>query len=255
MLAVKGVWNGMRSSYGVSLALRSSSRAWNSQKTCNVDNPYTGKVYASIPFIGEKEAKDILSASASAQKVWRNVPLSDRMKVCEEFMAQFEKQRDKVAQDITCQMGKPLRQSQNEVNGMYHRVKGMLKMAPEVLADEVIQNDSDAFRQITKEPVGIVFVIAPWNYPLLTAINAIVPAILAGNSVIIKHSNRTPLCAEHFADAFAKTSAPRGLVTALQADHEIVHKVIADERVGFISFTGSVDGGHKVQCECVFFLV
>ena len=91
--------------------------------------------------------------------------------------------------------------------------------------------------------------ISAWNYPLLITVNVVVPAVLAGNAVIIKHANRTALCGDAFARAFAAAGAPADLVTAIDASHEVVAKLIARPEVGYVSFTGSVRGGHEVYRE------
>jgi len=146
-------------------------------------------------------------------------------------------------------MGKPIQQARNEVKGMMERTKGMIDLAPSALADEVLPPKQGFVRKLVREPVGVVVVVAPWNYPLLTAANAIIPSILSGNAVLIKHSSRSPLCADHFARAFDKAGAPRGLIQPLHADHATVARVLARKEVGFAHFTGSVKGGHEVYSE------
>jgi acyl-CoA reductase-like NAD-dependent aldehyde dehydrogenase len=102
-------------------------------------------------------------------------------------------------------------------------------------------------RFVRREPLGVVLVIAPWNYPYLTAVNTVVPAILAGNAVILRHSSQTPLCAERFADCFRAAGLPDGVFQVLHTDHERTLRLIAGPDVDFVAFTGSVDGGHAVQ--------
>src|SRR3989304_6304913 len=98
-----------------------------------------------------------------------------------------------------------------------------------------------------REPLGVVFVVAPWNYPYLTAVNAVVPALLAGNAVVLKHSAQTPLCAERFAAAFAAAGLPDGVFQVLHMSHDLTAAAIEDPNVDFVAFTGSVAGGHAVQ--------
>eukprot|EP01126_Amoeba_proteus_P040540 TRINITY_DN4327_c0_g1_i8.p1 TRINITY_DN4327_c0_g1~~TRINITY_DN4327_c0_g1_i8.p1 ORF type:complete len:236 (+),score=30.77 TRINITY_DN4327_c0_g1_i8:129-836(+) len=143
-------------------------------------------------------------------------------------------------------MGKPLKQADGEVSGMFQRIKALIKMAPSVLADENFPEKNGIKKKITKEPVGVVLVIGPWNYPLLTVANSLIPAVLAGNAVIIKHSPRTPLVAEFFSKAFSEAGIPSGLVSYLHAPNEVVAEVISQEPIGFVSFTGSVAGGRQV---------
>ncbi len=92
----------------------------------------------------------------------------------------------------------------------------------------------------------MVLDLPAWNYPLLTAVNCVIPAVLAGNAVIVKHSPRSPLCGDHFARAFADAAAPAHLVQALNCDHAQSERLVADDRVDQVVFTGSVFGGHRM---------
>lgn len=160
-------------------------------------------------------------------------------------MAEFEKAKDQIAADITAQMGKPLSQAKGEVDGALARIKALIKIAPAALADETLEEKNGFFRKITKEPVGVVLVIAPWNYPLLTAVSAVIPAVLAGNSVILKHSERTPLVGDAFQNAFNNAGA-NNLVTSIHCAHDVTAQLINNPSIGFVSFTGSVRGGRQV---------
>jgi acyl-CoA reductase-like NAD-dependent aldehyde dehydrogenase len=133
------------------------------------------------------------------------------------------------------------------VRGFEERARHMAAIAPQALADIHVGEKAGFHRFIRRDPVGTVFVVAPWNYPYLTAVNSIVPAILAGNAVILKHSAQTPLCAERYADAFAAAGLPAGVFQYLHLSHEDTARIIKDARVDFVAFTGSVAGGHAVQ--------
>jgi acyl-CoA reductase-like NAD-dependent aldehyde dehydrogenase len=159
----------------------------------------------------------------------------------------MEKDADAIAADISRMMGKPLGQAKGELKGMAQRARHMIAIAPEFLADIVLPAKPGFERRIVKEPLGVVFALPAWNYPLLTAVNGVIPAILAGNAVILKHSPRSPLCGEHFARAFAAAGAPTDLVQALHCDHPTSEKIVGDARVDHVLFTGSVFGGHRIQ--------
>jgi acyl-CoA reductase-like NAD-dependent aldehyde dehydrogenase len=131
--------------------------------------------------------------------------------------------------------------------GFAERARHMIEIAPHTLADIAVAAKPGFTRFLRREPVGVVFTIAPWNYPYLTAVNSVVPAIVAGNAVVLKHSAQTPLCAERFAKAFHKAGLPEGVFQFLHLSHADVDRVIGDARVGFVAFTGSVAGGHAVQ--------
>jgi acyl-CoA reductase-like NAD-dependent aldehyde dehydrogenase len=143
-------------------------------------------------------------------------------------------------------MGRPIAHSPGELRGFAERARHMLAIAEESLADVVPEPKPGFRRFVRREPLGVVLVLAPWNYPYLTAVNAVVPALLAGNAVILKHSEQTPLCAERFAEAFAAAGLPRGVFQFLHCDHAAVARMIGSREIDFVAFTGSVEGGHAV---------
>jgi len=144
-------------------------------------------------------------------------------------------------------MGRPAAQCPGEVAGFEERARYMIEAAPAALA-EVESAPKEGFtRFIRRDPLGVVFVIAPWNYPYLTAVNSIVPALMAGNAVILKHSAQTPLCAERFAEAFAAAGLPEGIFQFLHLGHRAALDLIGHDGVDFVAFTGSVPAGHAVQ--------
>ncbi|KAH8086089.1 aldehyde dehydrogenase [Aureococcus anophagefferens] len=182
-----------------------------------------GETYCEVGYKTSAEALAAVDASAAAQRAWAaETTVEQRVAVCAKFMEAIKADADRIANDISGMMGKP------------------------ALAPDVLPAKDNFVRTIEKDPVGVVLCIAPWNYPLLTTVNCVVPAVLAGNAVAIKHSPRTPLCADAFERAFLAAGAPEGLVTALHCGHGEVEDVIAREAVGFVSFTGSVRGGREV---------
>ena len=155
---------------------------------------------------------------------------------------------DTLAEELTWQIGRPIAQSPGEIRrGFQERALYMCGIAEEVLNDLQIEPKPGFRRFIRREPLGVVLVIAPWNYPWLTSVNAVVPALLAGNSVILKMAAQTPLVAERYLEAWRAAGLPEGVFQFLHLDHGQVAKLIADARIAFVAFTGSVAGGHAVQ--------
>jgi acyl-CoA reductase-like NAD-dependent aldehyde dehydrogenase len=154
--------------------------------------------------------------------------------------------RARLAEEITRQMGRPIRQSPGELGGFEERSRYMIGVAPEALADLRLDDRPGFARFIRRVPVGVVFVIAPWNYPLLTAVNSLVPALMAGNAVLLKHSAQTPLVAERLGEALAEAGLPDGVFQFLHLSHEDALRIVASGRVQHVCFTGSVAGGHEV---------
>ena len=155
---------------------------------------------------------------------------------------------DTLAEELTWQIGRPLSQSPGELRrGFHERAMHMCDIAEEALSQIELPEKANFRRFIRREPLGVVFVIAPWNYPWLTSVNAVVPALLAGNGVILKMAAQTPLVAERYLEAWRAAGGPDGIFQFLHLDHAQVAKVIGDSRIGFVAFTGSVAGGHAVQ--------
>lgn len=210
-----------------------------------VDNPYTLDEAVRLPLAEGAEVDRALDAAVQASRAWARTPIAERAALCTRVVERMEARAEAIAADITRMMGKPLRQARNEVGGMAGRARHMISIAEASLAD--INLPKDGFeRRIARVPHGVVLDLPPWNYPLLTAVNVVIPAVLAGNAVVLKHSPRSPLCGPHFADAFAEAGAPAALVQALHADHPTAQRMAADPRVGYVAFTGSVEGGRKI---------
>ncbi len=152
---------------------------------------------------------------------------------------------DAIGEELTRQMGRPIAYTPNEIRrGFQERALYMASIAEQSLQEISVEKGK---RFIRREPLGVVLVVAPWNYPWLTSVNAVVPALLAGNAVILKMAQQTPLVAERYAEAFEAAGLPHGIFQYLHLSHEQTAKVIADPRIGFVAFTGSVPGGHAVQ--------
>ena len=214
------------------------------QKTVS---PVDGSIYCERQLASTAQIDTALDLAVKAQRAWRMVPVTDRAKICSRFCSAFESKRDEIARELTWQMGRPIRYAPNEVNGMLERARYMIDIAGEALADRDAGPKEGFRRFVRREPLGVVFTVAAWNYPYLIAVNSVVPAIMAGNSVVLKHSAQTPLCAERFAECLREAGLPEGVFQALHLSHEDTERVVRDSRVDFIAFTGSVEGGHAIQ--------
>jgi acyl-CoA reductase-like NAD-dependent aldehyde dehydrogenase len=209
-------------------------------------NPATEDPLREVAYTTEAELAAALARARTAQRAWRRVPVAERVRAVGQMVPAFRAMADQVGLDITRQMGKPLRQARNEIETMIDRAETMCRLAEGALADEPLPPKAGFTRFIRHEPLGVVLDIAAWNYPLLIAVNVIVPALLAGNAVLVKHARLTPLCGGHFADAFARTDVPAGLVAAVTLDHEATATLIRSGQVDYVSFTGSVAGGRDI---------
>jgi len=209
--------------------------------------PVDGTVYCERQLASEAELEAVLQRAAAAQRAWRGTDLAARAAICRRFCDAFEARRDAIALELTWQMGRPISYAPSEVRGTLERARYMIDIAPEALAD-VDAGPKENFRRfVRREPLGVVFTVAAWNYPYLIAVNSVVPAIMAGNAVVLKHSAQTPLCAERFAECFAEAGLPEGVFQAVHLSHESTERAIRDPRVDFVAFTGSVAGGPAGQ--------
>jgi acyl-CoA reductase-like NAD-dependent aldehyde dehydrogenase len=211
-------------------------------------SPIDGSVYAEYEPASAAEIDAALDRAVRAQRRWKTVPIGERAAACRRAVELMVSRADRLATELTWQMGRPVAQSPFEIRrGFEQRARYMIDIAEDSLADLVL-DQKDGFRRfIRHEPQGVVLVLAPWNYPYLASVNAVIPAIMAGNSVILKVSQQTPLVAERYAEAFAEAGLLESVFQHLQAGHDEVAGMIEDGRVNFVSFTGSVEGGCAVQ--------
>jgi acyl-CoA reductase-like NAD-dependent aldehyde dehydrogenase len=214
--------------------------------TLLVDNPFTGAPACEVTLADEATVDATLSRARRAAQAWRTSALRDRVALCERATAALEANAEPIAAAITSMMGKPLSQARGEVKTTAVRAQAMIAIAEAELADVVLPPIAGFERRVVHEPLGVVLDLPAWNYPLLTAVNCVIPAVLAGNAVIVKHSPRSPLCGQHFARAFADAGAPADLVQALDCGHAASERMVGDERIDHVVFTGSIFGGHRI---------
>jgi acyl-CoA reductase-like NAD-dependent aldehyde dehydrogenase len=213
------------------------------QKTVS---PIDGSVYVERKLATRPEIAKAVEAARKAQAAWKHVPVAERGRVVTKAIDYFVANKDKIAEELTRQIGRPIAQSPGEMRGFEERARYMIEVAAEALADIDAGPKAGFTRFVRREPLGTVFIIAPWNYPYLTAVNGVVPALMAGNAVILKHSAQTPLCAERFAAAFKAAGLPKGLFQHLHLSHDDTLKLIGTDGIDYVNFTGSVPAGHAV---------
>ena len=210
--------------------------------------PVDGSVYVTRKQASSKEIESALTRAVAAQKKWKQTPIAERVGVVRKMVEWCVARADELAAELSWQMGRPVGQTPGELKrGFQERALYMCEVAEQTLSDIAVAEKEGFRRFIRREPLGVVFVVAPWNYPWLTSVNAVIPALLAGNSVILKMAAQTPLVAERYAEAFKAAGLPAGVFQFLHLGHDQVARIIGDARVDFVAFTGSVAGGHAVQ--------
>ncbi len=211
-------------------------------------SPIDGSIYAEYELASDQAIEAALERAAVAQRHWRRVPVAERATICRRTVALMVERADQLATELTWQIGRPIAQTPFEIRrGFQERANYMIDIAPAMLADVGLEPRDGFQRFIRREPLGVVLVLAPWNYPYLASVNAVIPALMAGNSVILKISEQTPLVADRYAEAFAEAGLPSDVFQYLHVSHDDVARMIGDRRIAFVSFTGSVAGGHAVQ--------
>jgi acyl-CoA reductase-like NAD-dependent aldehyde dehydrogenase len=215
-------------------------------ETLKTISPVNGRIYVERPLENASGIERALERAQAAQGAWATLPLEERCEILNKAVDAFVAKADDIAAEITWQMGRPISHSPSEVRGFAERARYMLNLAPEALAAVQPGEKAGFKRQIKRVPLGVIVVIAPWNYPYLTAVNAVLPALIAGNAVVLKHSHQTPLCAERFLEAFASASVPAGVFQYLHLSHADTARLMGHPSVASVCFTGSVSGGRAV---------
>ncbi|CAJ0896215.1 13616_t:CDS:10, partial [Entrophospora sp. SA101] len=192
---------------------------------------------------------ETIDRSWEAFKKWKKVSVKERAKIVSKFIDVFVAKKDELTKELTIQMGRPIKYAPGEINGTEERARHMVSISEESLKDfELSDSDKPGFKRfIKREPLGPVLVIAAWNYPYLISINVVIPALLAGNTVILKQSSQTPLCAERYAEAFKEAGLPDDVFQVLHVSHSDIEKAIQHPHIAYVNFTGSVEGGNQIQ--------
>lgn len=210
-------------------------------------SPIDNSIYVKREQANIDDINRVLQKAVNAQFNWRHVSLQERAVICHKMVDAFIANENEIANELCWMMGRPIQYARGEVTGLAERARYMIDVAETALAPIQLPEKTGFQRYIKRESLGTVFVIAPWNYPYLTSINAIMPAIMAGNCVVLKHSAQTPLCAEQLFNAFKQAGLPDGVFQYLHLNHENTETVIKDSRINYVAFTGSVAGGAMVE--------
>lgn len=215
-------------------------------KPIQLISPVDGSVYAERTPLSQDAAKAAVARAKAAQKGWAARPLQERIALVKAGVVRLNEMKDVVVEEIAWQMGRPTRFG-GEFGGVNARTEYMAEIAAATLMPMMVE-DSDTFRRyIARDPVGVVFIVAPWNYPYLTTINTLVPALIAGNTVMLKHASQTMLVGERLAEAFHAAGVPADVFQNVVLDHATTEALIAARSFGFVNFTGSVAGGQAME--------
>lgn len=209
-------------------------------------SPVDGRIYAERPALSLEAAQAVAERARIAQRDWAARPLAERIRLVKAGVAALNETAARAAEELAWQMGRPTRYG-GEFGGVNERADYMAGIAEKALAPEVVEESANFRRLLAREPVGVVFIIAPWNYPYLTAINTIVPALISGNAVVLKHATQTLVAGERLAEAFHAGGVPEDVFQNVVLTHATTEALIAGREFGFVNFTGSVGGGAAIE--------
>ena len=210
-------------------------------------SPVDGRLYASRPVASKKAIAATFAAAHAAQDKWKRLPIAERAAYCTAAVDAMLAMKDEIVPELAWQMGRPVRYGAGELRGFEERARYMIGIAERALAN-IDPGPKDGFqRYIKREPLGVVFTIAPWNYPYLTAVNSVIPALMAGDTVVLKHAASTLLVAERFQQAFDRAKLPTGVFQHLVVNHQQAADIISGGHANMVCFTGSVAGGRAME--------
>lgn len=210
-------------------------------------SPIDNSVYVERKLASGPAIEQALALATKAQKTWCTSTIAMRAALCYKMVEAFVANQDEIAEQICAMMGRPIQYAKGEVMGVAERARTMITLAKDALANIELADKPGFIRYIKREPLGLVLVVAPWNYPYLTAINTIIPAIMAGNAVILKSSAQTPLCSEQLDSAFRQAGLPTGVFQYLHLSHDDTQALVGHAQINYVAFTGSVRGGQMME--------
>lgn len=209
--------------------------------------PVDGSLYVERAYTPPSEIDAMLTRARAAQRDWRGKSVAERAALLAKCVDGFVARKDQIVEELAWQMGRPVKFGAGEVGGFEERARHMISIAEDALKEIEIPKKDGFTRYIKREPVGVVFTIAPWNFPYMTAVNSIVPALMAGNAVILKHATQTHLCGERMVESFVEAGLPKDLFQIVVASHQAAAKIIQSDQVDYVCFTGSVPAGRAIE--------
>jgi acyl-CoA reductase-like NAD-dependent aldehyde dehydrogenase len=216
-------------------------------ETIKIKSPIDGSIYAERPVATDQAVNAAVERAKAAQPGWAQLSIAERGRYMLAFLEALTGMSEEIVPELAWQMGRPTRYG-GEFGGVKERTNYMVEIAEKALAPVMASNPKEGFRRyVKKDPLGVVMVIAPWNYPYLTAVNTIVPALMAGSVVILKHAAQTLLVGERFAKAFEKANLPKHVFQNLVMNHGQTERLLGSGKIDHVNFTGSVAGGRAIE--------
>jgi acyl-CoA reductase-like NAD-dependent aldehyde dehydrogenase len=215
-------------------------------KTLKCISPIDGSVFAERSGLSLDDAQAVAASARAAQADWAARPLKERIDLVMAGVAAVGAMNDEIVPELARMMGRPVKFG-GEFKGFNERASYMSGIAEDALKDIKVGEDATFTRYIRRIPWGVVLVVAPWNYPYMTAINTVAPALIAGNTVVLKHATQTLLVGERMAAAFHSAGVPEAVFQNVFLDHDTTDALLKARAFDFVNFTGSVGGGQAME--------
>ncbi|KAI9933500.1 hypothetical protein AWENTII_002435 [Aspergillus wentii] len=211
-------------------------------------SPSTNQVIFEHPGTSVEEARKIAQASQDAFKSYKKTPFSERKSIIVKALDLIDANKETLSHELTTQMGRPIAYCAKEIDTMRKRAEYLLSIAEGCLKEIPGQAEAGFRRSVRKEPVGPVLISCAWNYPYLIAINTIVPALLAGNSIVLRASPQTPIIGEKLVAYFNQAGLPPNVLQLIHCGSlDVLDEIAKIDEIKVISFTGSTAGGIRLR--------
>lgn len=210
-----------------------------------ITNPWTGQVDYRYDYMGSSEVEVLLAKSAAAFPAWSGLTLEQRGGILRRIAAVMRSKKDRIANIMSAEMGKLNREALAEIEKSASACEYYAEHAIDYLRDSNIKTEATR-SYVTYEPLGCVFAIMPWNFPVWQVFRFLAPGLMAGNVALLKHATNVPRCADVIAEVLKEAGVPDGVFGVLHIDNAMAEAVIGDPRVHAITLTGSERAGRSV---------
>lgn len=226
----------------------SSNHTW-----IDVFYPATGKLVGQVPACSKEDTEEAIENANKAYRQWRTIPSYQRAEYLLNFLTLMknEEHLHDIAQAITLEMGKPLSQAKSEVYYAAELGEYQTQWARRI-EGEIVDSDNSNEKILTyREPLGVVVAIVPWNFPIYVLIRKIVPALVCGNTVVIKPSVKSPMSALELAKCIDQSGLPKGVINIVTGLDEVVGETLtSSNQINMVTFTGSTKVGKRIMEKC-----
>lgn len=210
-------------------------------------SPIDNSLYVERPFAEPRQITAIVDRLHNAQQGWRSLALPEKIQLCIAALTRLQSQQHEIAEEICWQIGRPITHAGEEIRTFTERCSYLLQIAEESLAPLPISGDTTLIRYIKRVPLGTVLIISGCHYPYLNLANTLIPALLAGNTVLLCHSHQAPLCAERLIAAFKEEGIPDGVLEYLHITTDQTCELIASNQIDYVCYTDQYDANPAIR--------